>query len=443
MDCLRIIGGARLRGSVAVQGSKNAALPIMAASILAAEPVALSGVPNLTDVDTLALVLGHLGLETKRGLDDCVRITTVDPQPVTAGRALVARMRASFCVLGPLLARRGRAVVALPGGCEIGPRPVELHLAGLAALGADVRIERGYAILSATRLRGASIDLLGPHGPSVTGTANVLMAAVLAHGTTVIRHAAAEPEIADLVGFLRMLGADIEGDGTGTLLVRGVRELGGGEYTIIPDRVEAGTLLLAAAITGSTIAVTGTRVQHLRAVVEALEATGQRVQISDDRMTITGAEIPRAAHLVAALIRACRLTCSRSSWPSSRGPKGIARSPIESFPRRWQHVSQLRRLGGHVARHGGRTLVRSAGRRYTAPKSPPATCEPARRSCWQDWLRRRNGRPPGESSRPGLRELSSQASQLGDHDRAHGRDAPMRLAEPSPVKAESCEAALA
>jgi UDP-N-acetylglucosamine 1-carboxyvinyltransferase len=201
VECFEIIGGERLSGKVRVSGAKNAALPIMAASILADGPVRLTGVPHLVDVDTLSLVLGHLGVEVKRQSDDALEICTVDDSPTRADYDLVRRMRASFCVLGPLVARRGRGVVSLPGGCNIGTRPVDIHLAGLAALGADVRIEHGYVVAEAERLRGAELQLRGPHGPTVTGTANLLSAASMAEGRSMLVGAATEPEIVDLATF--------------------------------------------------------------------------------------------------------------------------------------------------------------------------------------------------------------------------------------------------
>ncbi len=223
MDCLRVTGPGRLHGTVAASGSKNAALPIMAASLLVDGPVTLAGVPRLLDVDTLALLLGRLGVMVNRDAAGTLHLETIDPRPTTAESDLVSQMRATFCVLGPLVARRGRAVVALPGGCNIGSRPVDLHLAGLQALGADIRIERGYVIAAARRLRGTNINLRGPHGPTVTGTANVMSAAALADGQTTIAGAATEPEIVDLGQFLIAAGADIAGLGTETIRHHGRR----------------------------------------------------------------------------------------------------------------------------------------------------------------------------------------------------------------------------
>ncbi len=225
MTIFRIHGGIPLEGEVRISGSKNAALPMMAAAILADGPVCLQGVPHLTDVRTLSHVLRRLGINVERTEDGDLLLETVDPTRIRAPYRLVERMRASFCVLGPLLARRGRAEVPLPGGCNIGDRPVDLHLKGLTALGAKVRLEHGYIIAEAERLVGAKIDLLGPRGTTVTGTANVMMAATLAEGATTITHAAREPEIVDLGRMLNSMGAKITGLGTEEIRVKGVRTI--------------------------------------------------------------------------------------------------------------------------------------------------------------------------------------------------------------------------
>ncbi len=300
MDCLRIIGGARLHGTAPVGGSKNASLPILAASILSDGPVVLGNVPELADVDTLALLLGHLGVEVKRQVSGDVHVHTVDSEPTTANYDLVRRMRASFCVLGPLIARRGRAMVSLPGGCNIGTRPVDLHLAGLAALGADIRIERGYVIADARRLRGAEVHLVGPQGPTVTGTANVMSAATLARGRTIIRGAVREPEIVDLGGFLIAAGARIEGLGTDVIEIVGVEQLHGAHYRIIADRIETGTLLISAAITGGAVTVEGAVPAHLAAVLEALVATGARIECLGARVSLRADGRPKPLHITGA-----------------------------------------------------------------------------------------------------------------------------------------------
>jgi UDP-N-acetylglucosamine 1-carboxyvinyltransferase len=286
-------------------------------------------------------------------------LALVDSRPVIAPAARVERMRASFCVLGPLVARRGEAIVPLPGGCAIGDRPVDLHLAGLAALGADVRIEGNFATLRAPRgLRGATLELAGRRGPTVTGTANVLMAATLARGVTIIRRAAREPEIVDLAEFLRLLGADIEGEGSERIVVRGVAELAGGEFSVIPDRIEAATLLAAAAISGSKLTVADVRPEHLTAILAALEITGQRIELGHDWVTLDGAERPRAGHFV---------TAPYPGLPSDFQPQLMALLAIADgessitervFPSRWRHAAELRRFGAEVLVAGARARIR-------------------------------------------------------------------------------------
>ena len=298
LSSFTIHGGIPLHGEVQAAGSKNAALPIMAAAILADEPVTLTRVPQLADVHTLVRVLESLGMAVSwdasgtvpfsggrsasgpENRDSPLRRHAADrdgrPRPVHAPWRLVRRLRASFCVLGPLLARRGRAVVPLPGGCRIGDRPVDLHLKGLAALGADLRLEHGCVVARAKRLVGATIDLAGPRGPTVTGTANVLSAAVLARGTTLIRGAAQEPEIVALGELLNAMGARIGGLGTATLEIQGVSQLGGATCRLIADRIEAATVLLAAAITGGDAAVTGIDPAHLQAVLRCWRPPGRR-----------------------------------------------------------------------------------------------------------------------------------------------------------------------
>lgn len=357
MDAFRIHGGIPLRGEVAVSGSKNAALPIMAASILAGEPVWLERAPKVVDVDTLALVLGHLGVEVKRQPDGRLKLETVDSCPTFADYELVRRMRASFCVLGPLLARRGRAVVSLPGGCQIGDRPVDLHLKGLAALGADIKIERGYVIAEARRLVGAHVHLSGPRGPTVTGTANVLSAAVLARGRTTITGAALEPEIVDLGRFLMALGAEIEGLGTSTLEIVGRRELGGGEYRIIPDRIETATLLLAAAITCGSATLTGAAPEHLGQVLEHLCAAGAEVGVEGDRISVSARRRPDPAGIAAQPYPGVPtdLQSQWMAWMSLARGRTLIRDLV--FRDRFLHVAELKRLGARIERAGDLAVV--------------------------------------------------------------------------------------
>ena len=358
MDAFRIIGGNPLSGSVEVSGAKNAALPIMAASLLADGPVCLTHVPALTDVRTMALLLGRLGVECNRHEDGSLRLETVDASPTTADYHLVRRMRASFCVLGPLLARRGRAVVSLPGGCAIGDRPVDLHLAGLAALGATVRIERGYVVAEARRLVGARILLSGPRGPTVTGTANILSAAVLARGTTIITGAAREPEIVDLGQFLNSLGARINGLGTRTIEITGVDSLGGGQHRVIPDRIEAATLLVAAAASGGEATVTGVVPEHLTAVLAKLDDFGTEVSIEQDRVAVRAARRLRPVRVIAQAYPGIPTDVQSQFMALACLADGASVVDDLVFAERFHHVAELIRLGACIDRDGNRAFVR-------------------------------------------------------------------------------------
>jgi len=370
MASFTIIGGGPLSGTVGVSGSKNAALPIMAASILAGEPVRLEAVPNLADVDTLSLVLSQLGVEVVRTADGGLLLETVDPTATRADYELVRRMRASFCVLGPLLARRRTAVVSLPGGCNIGPRPVDLHLKGLTALGAELRIEHGYVIARADRLTGATIRLSGPRGPTVTGTANVLSAAVLADGVTTILGAAVEPEIVDLGRFLNRMGARIAGLGTSTLVITGVDQLGGAAHRVIPDRIEAATLLMAAAVTGGRATVTGVVPGHLRAVVEKLRAAGFQIELGEDHVTLAANGRPKPVDVTAMPYPGVP-TDLQAQWMavlSLASGQSTVRDRV--FPSRLMHVAELNRLGARIQVRGSTAQVtgvdRLTGARVTA-----------------------------------------------------------------------------
>lgn len=357
MHFLQITGGRRLSGTVRVGGSKNAALPMMAASILADGPVRLEGVPRLTDVRTLARVLRQLGMRVTRTRDDAVLLETVDPAPVRARYDLVRRMRASFCVLGPLLARRGRAVVSLPGGCNIGRRPVDLHLKGLTALGANLRLRHGYVIADAERLTGAAIDLTGPRGPTVTGTANVLSAAVLARGKTTIAGAAMEPEIVDLGNLLNTMGANICGLGTPVLEINGVEQIHGVNYRIIPDRIEAATLLLAAAMAGGSATVAGARPEHLTSVLETLRQAGLQIATDSERITVTSSGRPRPIDITA--LPYPGIPTDLQAQLTALAALADGRSTICDgvFPERFLHTAELNRLGAKIDRRDDKAIV--------------------------------------------------------------------------------------
>src|SRR5690242_15102899 len=284
MDKVRIHGGRPLTGSIKISGSKNSALPILAATLLTKEPCTIRRVPDLSDTNYMLQILKHLGAEVERASGTvhiaAVRIESVAPYDV------VRKMRASVCVIGPLLGRCKEATVSLPGGCIIGDRPIDLHLKGFEALGAAVRVEGGNIKVFAPKLKGAVIDLKGKFGPTVLGTDNVMMAAVLADGTTVIDGAAQEPEVVDLANFLNKMGAKIEGAGTRRIIVEGVKELHGTEHDIIPDRIEAGTFLVAGSIAGKGITVKRVDPQHVTAVTDALSKCGFKVEAKSDAISV-------------------------------------------------------------------------------------------------------------------------------------------------------------
>src|SRR5437660_5076461 len=279
MDKIIVHGHHPLAGTVKISGSKNSALPILAATLLTRDPCVIQRVPDLSDVHYMLQILNHLGADVERASG----IVTVKAEKVNsvAPYEIVRKMRASVCVLGPLLGREKEATVSMPGGCIIGDRPIDLHLKGFEALGAAVRVEAGNVKVFAPKLTGAIINLRGKFGPTVLGTDNVMMAAVLAEGTTVIEGAAQEPEVVDLANFLNKMGAKIEGAGTRRLIIEGVKELHGVEHDIIPDRIEAGTFLVAGAICGNGITVKRVEPKHLEAVTKALSNCGFKIESSD------------------------------------------------------------------------------------------------------------------------------------------------------------------
>lgn len=356
MDRFIIQGGRPLRGTVQVSGSKNAALPMMAASLVASGPLRLNQVPDLADVRTLAALLQSLGVESERHTGNII-LNCVDDRSCRADYELVRRMRASICVLGPLLAKRHKAIVSLPGGCNIGHRPIDLHLMGLRALGAEIQIESGYVIASASQLKGARIHLSGDQGSTVTGTCNVMTAACLASGTTVIDSAACEPEVVDLGNLLLVMGARIEGLGTSQLVIDGVQELSGATHTVIPDRIEAATLMIAAAITRGEITIENLRADHLTAVSEILVQMGVSLTWGSNRCRISlpGPLYPVECHATPypgfpTDVQA-QLTALLSLTP------GQSTVTDKVFPSRFMHVSELLRMGASIRRDGDSALI--------------------------------------------------------------------------------------
>jgi UDP-N-acetylglucosamine 1-carboxyvinyltransferase len=357
MDMFVIQGGVPLCGTVPVSGAKNSALPLMAAALAAEGRTVLRSVPRLVDVETLSLLLQTLGVHVGRNDQDALTLEVVDERPHVADYELVRRMRAGFCVLGPLLARRGRACVSLPGGCNIGDRPIELHLKGLRALGAEITIERGYVIARAERLRGAHVDLRGPFGSTVTGTCNVLVAAALAEGTTVIESAACEPEIVDLGNLLNAMGARINGLGTPVLSIEGVRQLAATEHTVIPDRIEAATLMIAAAITRGHVTLTGVRPDQMTNVLEKLRQIGVSIGVGADTIEVRGDLPLRPVDCVALPYPGlptdlqAQLTALLATIP------GVSVVTDKIFPDRFMHAPELVRMGARIRREGDSAVI--------------------------------------------------------------------------------------
>src|SRR6059058_5000739 len=295
MDKILIHGGHPLSGSIKVSGSKNSSLPILAATLLTREPCVVHGVPDLSDTHYMLQILIHLGAQVERA-SGTVSVSADNIESV-APYHVVRKMRASICVLGPLLGRCKEATVSLPGGCIIGDRPIDLHLKGFEALGAAVRVEGGNIKVFAPKLTGAIINMQGKFGPTVLGTDNVMMAAVLADGVTVVDGAAQEPEVVDLANFLNKMGAKIEGAGTRRIIIEGVPELHGAEHEVIPDRIEAGTFLVAGAIAGSEIVLRRVNPEHLTCVLEKLREAGYSVTAGTNTITLRGNGTPKSLQL--------------------------------------------------------------------------------------------------------------------------------------------------
>lgn len=353
MDKLRITGGRELRGRVRVAGAKNAALPALAASLLTEDVVSLTNLPAVRDVRTMIRVLEQLGGETDADGQGGARLRLREIGSFEAPYDLVKTMRASVLVLGPLLARHGVARVSLPGGCAIGERPINFHIDGLAAMGAEIDLQHGYVEARAERLRGATFTF---PVASVTGTENMMMAATLARGTTVLRNAAREPEVVDLAALLSAMGASISGAGTDEIVIEGRDRLGGVEHEVIPDRIEAGTYLMAGALAGDGVEVTGCRPADCRSVIEQLRAAGVPLECGDDTI-----HVRRPERLVARDLR----TAPHPGYPTDMQAQYMAlmtqahgTSVVTEtiFERRFMHVGELLRMGADI-RIDGQTCV--------------------------------------------------------------------------------------
>ena len=354
MDKIIIEGGIPLKGEVTISGSKNAALPILSACLLTGGWHALDNIPRLRDIWTIKEILSNLGVVFEED-GQTLKVNSDNLISDSAPYKLVKTMRASILVLGPLLSRLGKAKISLPGGCAIGARPIDLHLKGLSAMGADINLEHGYVVASAKKLRGANIffDI-----STVTGTENLMMAAVTAEGKTTLNNAAKEPEIVDLANFLSLMGARIKGAGTDTITITGVKELHPVRYAIMPDRIEAGTLLTAAAITRGKVRIKGCNGDHIEAIMEKLLDSGMELEKQGEDLVATGHDNIRGVDIKTMPFpgfptdmqaQFMALMCLADGW-------SMIRETI--FENRFMHVSELRRMGADIKINGSQALVR-------------------------------------------------------------------------------------
>jgi len=365
MDKILVHGGHKLRGNVRISGSKNSALPILAAALLTRERCVIRGVPDLSDIHYMLTILSHLGCEVERA-SGVVSIRAENVR-TEAPYELVRKMRASVCVLGPLLGREHEACVSLPGGCVIGDRPIDLHLRGFESLGAAVRVQAGNVKLFAPELKGNAINMRGIHGTTVLGTDNVMMAAVLARGTTVIDGAAEEPEVVDLANFLISLGAKIEGAGTSRIVVEGVEQLHGTDYTVIPDRIEAGTMLVAGAIAGETLTVSHVRPDHLDAVLAPLENAGFHLERGVSTVTISPNGATKPLHLETSPYPGFPTDMQAQMCALLVRAPGVSVVTDHVFPQRFMHVAELSRMGAMIKLEHPTAVITGNGRLSGAP----------------------------------------------------------------------------
>lgn len=365
MEKLIINGGGALDGSIRISGAKNAALPILSASLLANGPMTIGNIPHLHDITTTMELLGRMGVRLMVDERMSIEVDTESIDSLYAPYELVRTMRASILVLGPLLARFGQADVSLPGGCAIGSRPVNLHIDGLTAMGADITVEGGYIRARANRLKGARIvmDLI-----TVTGTENLMMAATLAEGTTVIENAAREPEVVDLADCLNAMGARVRGAGTDTITIDGVENLYGTEYQVLPDRIETGTYLVAAAMTGGRVLLRDTRAGLLDAVLQKLRECGADVQVGDDWISLDmHGRRPRAVSLRTAPYPAFPTDMQAQFCALNAVADGAATVTETVFENRFMHVLEMQRMGADIRLEGNTAFCRGVDALKGAP----------------------------------------------------------------------------
>jgi len=365
MDSFLIKGGVPLHGEVEISGAKNAVLPIMAATLLTPDKCVIRRVPNLSDVQFMGKILASLG--AKVSMDNgTVTVRAAKLKPV-GNYNLIRKMRGSICILGPLLGRQRHAQVSLPGGCIIGPRPIDLHLKGVKALGAKVSIEGGYVNATARRLIGADVFLGGRSGPTVLGTANVMMTDVLAEGVTTIDSAACEPEVMDLAYFLNKMGAKIVGAGSPTITITGVKELHGVEHEVIPDRIETATFAIAAATTDGEITIKGGRADHLHAVLDKLGEAGVRVKRSGLDMTVSRGTRLQPVDITTQPYAGFPTDAQAQMMALMAVTPGLSIITERIFEARFMHVSELARLGADISIEGPSAIVKGGRKLSGAP----------------------------------------------------------------------------
>lgn len=367
MEKLYVDGGSRLSGNIRISGSKNSSLPILAATLLTDGECILRNVPDLSDTNYMVQILSTLGAEVERASGNV--IVKANKVAAEAPYDLVRKMRASVCVLGPMLARNGEALVSLPGGCVIGDRPIDLHLSGLEALGAEVEVKGGdIKVTAPSGLKGANVNMSGQYGSTVLGTDNVMMAAVFAEGETIIEGAAAEPEVEDLAKFLNSLGAKIEGAGTSRIVIHGVEDLSGGEHVVIPDRIEAGTFMVAGALIGDGITLENVRAKHLKKLIKTLKGCDHKVKKLDgNKIYVKASSDPKANEITTEPYPGFPTDMQAQMCALFSVTPGISVVKETIFPSRFMHVPELKRMGANISLNDSTAVIRGVDQLSAAP----------------------------------------------------------------------------
>ena len=367
MEKLYVDGGSRLSGNIRISGSKNSSLPILAATLLTDGECILRNVPDLSDTNYMVQILSTLGAEVERASGNV--IVKANKVAAEAPYDLVRKMRASVCVLGPMLARNGEALVSLPGGCVIGDRPIDLHLRGLEALGAEVEVKGGdIKVTAPSGLKGANVNMSGQYGSTVLGTDNVMMAAVFAEGETIIEGAAAEPEVEDLAKFLNSLGAKIEGAGTSRIFIHGVEGLSGGEHVVIPDRIEAGTFMVAGALIGEGITLENVRAKHLKKLIKTLKGCDHKVKKLDgNKIYVKASSDPKANEITTEPYPGFPTDMQAQMCALFSVTPGISVVKETIFPSRFMHVPELKRMGANISLKDSTAVIRGVDQLSAAP----------------------------------------------------------------------------